>query len=70
MEPLTGQEMIDSFLDTVRKYEPYPMEQFLTLCFDDDRFPDRHRLAASFSLYALLEMGFKEDEVNPWKNKN
>ena len=30
----------------------------------------KDRLASSFSLYALLEMGFSEDEVNPWKNKN
>ena len=69
MESSTRKERVESFLETLRHYEPYPMELFRTMMFDDDRFPDSNRLAASISLYALLEMGFTEEEVNPWKNK-
>ena len=69
MVSITHQEQIDAFKKIVNSYEPYSLDLYNDLGFDDKRCPDDKRLAATISLKALLDMGFSEDEVNPWKNK-
>ena len=63
------QEMIDRFKSILSKYEPYPIDFYMNLPLDADGYENDPRCAATTSLIALLEMGFSEDEVNPWKNK-
>ena len=70
MASITRQEQFEFFKDMVRKYEPYPMEVYTNLDFDDKRCPDDKRFAASISLKALLDMGYPEEEANPWMNKH
>lgn len=70
MASITRQEQIDAFREIVNSYEPYPLDLYNGLGFDDKRCPDDKRFAATISLKALLDLGFSEDEVNPWKNKH
>lgn len=64
------QEQIDFCMRTLKEAEPYPKEVYYNMtCFDGDSHIGDDRYAASICLQALLELGFSEDEVNPWKNK-
>ena len=69
MASVTRQEQIDAFKDMVKKYEPYPMDEFeeMTSWLDGKSRKEDKRYAANLCLQALLGMGFSEDEVNPWK---
>lgn len=54
----------------VRKYEPYSLDIFDNLTFDGKSRVGDKRYAATIGLKALLDAGFSEEEVNPWKNKD
>ena len=72
MESDTYQEQVDFYKKVIREYEPYPFEEFqrIVSILDGKGHEDDPRIEASFCLRALLDMGFSEDEVNPWKNKH
>lgn len=65
------QETIDFFLDMVRKYEPYPLSEYKKMIsyFDGEYHDGDTRYAASICLQALVDMGFKEEDVNPWPKR-
>lgn len=71
MESATRQEQIDFFKRMVSEHEPYPIEVYrqMVSVLDGDSHEGDLRYGASMCLQALLDMGFTEDEVNPWKKK-
>ena len=66
------QEDFDFLMEAVVEYEPYPLDVYNEMSSYDDE-PSHvgdFRYAASIYLQALMNMGFLEDEVSPWKNKH
>lgn len=63
-------EYSDFFISVVKDNEPYPVEILRNLAFDDTRYNGDKRFAATIALKSLLDAGYSEDEVNPWKKRN
>lgn len=71
MASVTSQERIDHFKKIVKTYEPYSLDILDNLAFDDEEYNENNmRFVATVCLKALIDTGFSEDEVNPWKKKN
>lgn len=60
-------DLIELCMVLVKEIEPYPLS-ILDYCIDNNKIDDS-RYAATMALKRLLEAGYSEDEVNPWKNK-
>ena len=70
MVSATPQGQIEFFKEVVQTYEPYSPEEYGSMTmFDGESHAGDPRYAANICLQALLDMGYSEDEVNPWKNK-
>ncbi len=64
-------EDLDFCLRSVREAEPYPFEEYMKMAaFDGDSHLGDMRYVSSICLQALLDLGYSEQEVNPWKKSN
>lgn len=61
-------DMVELFKRFLNDVEPYPISVLDDLMLDDKRY-DHWRVFATYVLKHMLDAGFSEDEVNPWKNK-
>lgn len=66
MASTISKEAAAEFISYIREHEPYPVSILDDLMFDDNRYDDR-RLSATIAMKVLLDSGFTEEEVNPWK---
>lgn len=69
MASAMSKETAKIFIQYVKENEPYPLSVLDDLMFDDKRFDDGRVLATEI-LKKLLDAGYSEDEVNPWKDKH
>lgn len=61
-----SKEAYDEFVSYIKAYEPYPLSVLDDLMLDDNRYDDL-RYSSTMALKVLLDAGYSEDEVNPWK---
>lgn len=65
-----SQEDLDFLKKTVENAEPYSEAEFEQMAyFDGESHIGDQRYAATSALRVLLNLGFSESDVNPWKNK-
>lgn len=68
MASAISSDTLDFFREILQMCEPYPLSVLDDMMLDDKRFDER-RLGATEALKCLIDAGYSEDEVNPWKNK-
>ena len=61
---------VQFFKGIIERYEPYPIEKYENMALDERGYDNDMRYSATICLKALLDAGFTEEEVNPWKNKH
>ena len=66
MASVISKETADEFINFIKEYEPYPLNIWDSFILDGKQYDDA-RLTATQALKCLLNAGYSEDEVNPWK---
>ena len=68
MASAMSKETAEEFIDFIKEHEPYPLSVWNSFVLDGKEYDDA-RLTATQALKCLLDAGYSEAEVNPWKNK-